>query len=252
MGVNVVTKSKTTKASKTDKKNQRIREGCANLTEEQISRIQYYSDDECKKLKSIVKSILDKKLLFLKQLSNDDYDEFYSIANEQLLYAVIEYDPSKCDKFEPYLYTNILRKLTTLTRDMTRDSRCVKKYETDDKGNVVLGDDGKPIVIIEEIVRLDRPVDNGSGKMVNLYETIPDNRKYVDETLSKEMYEYLNSLSKREKELLRLLEKGHPRPYICNKMHISVQTFNRLKDNLTNPDRIDRLMRRMRKDGLVS
>lgn len=247
--VNVV---KQTRESKTDRKNQRIREKCANLTEEQISRLMYYSEDECRRLKSIVRNILDKKLLFLKQLSNDDYDEFYSIANEQLLYAVIEYDSDRCDKFEPFLYTNILRKLTTLTRDMTRSSRCLKKYETDEHGNIVLGDDGKPIVIIEEIVRLDRPVDNGSGKMVNLYETIPDNKVYVDETLSKEMYEYLNSLSKREKELLELLEKGHPRPYICNKMHISVQTFNRLKDNLTNPDRIDRLMKRMRRDGLVS
>lgn len=251
MGVNGVTK-KSVKKTKTDKRNQRIKEQCSNLSEEQISRIQYYSEDECKRLKSIVKSILDKKLLFLKQLSNDDYDEFYSIANEQLLYAVIEYDSDKCDKFEPFLYTYILRKLTTLTRDMTRSTRCLKKYETDEHGNVVLGDDGKPIVIIEEIVRLDRPVDNGSGKMVNLYETIPDNKVYVDETLSKEMYEYLNSLSRREKELLHLLEKGHPRPYICDKMHITVQTFNRLKDSLTDSNRIDRLMKRMKKDGLIA
>lgn len=241
-----------TRASKTDKRNQRIREQCNNLTEEQISRIMYYTDNDMKKLKELVNKILNKKLIFLKELSNDDNDEFYSIANEQLLYAVIEYDSDKCDKFEPFLYTYILRKLTTLTRDLTRSSRCNKKYETDEHGNIVLGDDGKPIVIIEEMIRLDRPVDNGSGKMVNLYETIPDNRVYIDETLSKEMYDYLNSLSKREKELLNLLEKGHPRPYICNKMKISVQTFNRLKDGLTDSNKIDRLMNRMRKDGLVS
>lgn len=164
-----------------------------------------YTDNNSKKLNSISNQFLRK----FHSLNQMDYDDFYSIANEQLWMAVEEYDDSKGASFKTFLSMKIYGKFKT---EMTRRRR--KKRIGEDEDN--------PIVTLS----LDTPI--GQDENSTLSEIIASDfniEKEVSDEIGisndENVEKYLNSLPQKAKEILLMKMDGVLVDEIKNKLDIT-------------------------------
>lgn len=155
-----------------------------NFDKEEI--LHYYCDNGMKKLQDLSLKILSS----IKSFVIYDYDEFYSIALEELSKAINTYNPNNelQAKFETYLSIILSRKF------MSEFSRKNRKKR------------GEGILTIS----LDKEVEDTE---ISILETIPSSINIENEVImgdySDEVRNYLNSLSKKQRSFAELIVEGY-------------------------------------------
>lgn len=161
----------------------------------------YYTNN-AKKLREMANSILCK----FGGLSDKDYHEFYSIANEVFVDVMRRYDGEQ--DFNGFLYSCLSNKFKSEMTKMNRQKR--------------LGD--------RTAVSLDNPIGDSGNLTIedklqsdfNLEDQICDSQNEYSE----KMMLYLSRLSVLQKEVLNLIAIGHTVSEIITKLHITEQQYN--------------------------
>ena len=161
----------------------------------------YYANN-AKKLHNTV----DKILLKFGGLSDKDLDDFYSLANEVFVDVIRRYDKSQ--SFESFLYSCLSNKIKT---EITRRNREKRKAD-------------------RMAISIDTPISNDEnftiGDMIADDLTVEKEIFEKDEEgYSKRMLLYLNRLSSRQKEILKLNIAGYLPNEIREKLHISEKEY---------------------------
>lgn len=163
--------------------------------------ITYYANN-AKKLHRVV----DKILLKFGGLSNKDFDDFYSLANEVFVDVMKRYNGSQ--SFDGFLYSCLSNKIkseiTSRNREKRKADRMCISIDTliGDDENTTIGDTiADDITIEKEIFEK-----NGEG-------------------YSKQMLIYLSRLSSLQKEILRLNIAGYLPGEIREELHISEKQY---------------------------
>lgn len=146
-----------------------------------------YTENNMRKLKQICYPMIIK----IGGITELDYDDFYSIANETLWKAATVYNEKENDSFDAFLRGCIERKFKTEMTRRNRDRR----------------------IPSSQIDRLDRPMRDGERESRTFGESLPskhDIESEIDE-LSKNinLINYINSLSKKQKEIAKLVIDGY-------------------------------------------
>lgn len=190
------------------------------MTQKEINDICFkYCKNEMSKLKKL------SYPLFIKfgGISPMDYDDFYSIAAETLFLAAKAYDSEKNDNFEAFLVDCIKRKFKTKLRDLNRHKNTISR----------------------KALRLDAPTgDDGSVTVGDLTEDPrfkDDYSEVEDNGFHKETNDYINKLSKKQKQILEMLQDGFQPVEIKAAMNITTEKYNMLVEDMTSINKIESL-----------
>ena len=170
-----------------------------------------YSENNMSKLKQQAYSCFKR----FGGISEADYVDFYSIANEVLWNAAKEYDSSKNIPFENFLKFKLYNKFKTEMTKRNREKRCHK--EVDQAGNCIYKYALSIEAIAENIDYFDEIVsdDYTENKVLEKIELSENNK----------IHKYLNKLSIRQKEIVLLLSDGFKLDDIKAILHINKALF---------------------------
>lgn len=169
-----------------------------------------YSRNEMAKLKVLADKIFKK----FGGLSQKDYDDFYSIANEYLFKAATTFDSSMDCTFETYLYGILDKKFKS---EMTRRNRGKRVREKD-------------------IDSFEKPIDAESE--TTLGDTIVgENGIQIDEGYSDNVAAFMNVLSLREKQFCELIMDGQDSSQIKEIMNLTDKEYSLLLGSLRKFDK---------------
>ena len=198
-----------------------------------------YIDDNGRKLDKLCKYLIRRKNM--PQMYDDD---LYGVAIDVFMESINTYDKNNGYEFHTYLQGNIWRAFYDWTRDnFYRSKRC--NLQTDKHGNIMKGEDGKPIIIqnvsldmkieddIEwsEKVESDFNLDNEISEEFGLH---TDN----EEEWHQEVKDYLSSLSPLQKQIIHLLSIKFTPEEICEELHITKKHYNNSFNRMTASDKI--------------
>ena len=160
----------------------------------------YYADN-AKNLHKVV----DKILFRFGGLSNKDLDDFYSLANEVFVDVMKRYDDTQ--SFDGFLYSCLSNKIMS---EMTRRNREKRKAD-------------------RMSVSLDAPVKEEDGcSLEDLLADSFDLEKEVFgeiDSLTVKLERYLERLSRRQKEVLKLLSDCYMAAEIQKMLHMSKKEY---------------------------
>ena len=198
--------------------------GKIELSEQQMKWLEEYSYNNMKKLKKVV----DKLLIKIGGVEDYERDDYYSIANYQLLKAAISYDSSKCDNFDNYFKVILKRKFASHLRDIHRDKRCRKIIEIDEQG--------EEVIVFEKDSRLDAKIKDDSE---NTYSNMIASDKTTENEIFDKMQDsksekFINSLTANERIILDYLLKGYKKNSdISQASSIPVEKVKRYRDSIS-------------------
>ena len=161
-----------------------------------------YYDNNAKKLRKMVDRILSK----FGGVSDKDADDFYSLANEVFVDAMIRYDRSQ--SFDRFLYSCLQNKIKT---EITRRNREKRKAD-------------------RMSISIDTPV--GDDENCTIGEMLADDFDLEREIFGEESKEslnlekYLDRLSKRQRKIVELLTASYGAGEIQNILHITQQEYS--------------------------
>ena len=158
--------------------------------------LNYYGSNNSEKLREISDVIIGKQFPWLRQMY---YDDFYSIADEVLWKCLQNFDDSKGAQFETYLISCLIRKFKSRITYMNRKRRNCGSSE----------------------ISLDAIIDDESGATIG--ETIADNPPVE---ISENTQQYLNSLSKTQRQVAEMIMSGFDFYSIKKELHLSDRRFN--------------------------
>lgn len=178
----------------------------------------YYADN-AKKLHRMV----DRILLKFGGLSNKDMDDFYSLANEVFVDALRRYDNSQ--SFDGFLYSCLSNRIKS---EMTRRNRIKRQAD-------------------RIAVSIDAPIGGEDG--CALEELITDSLDIEKElfgeinALACKLERYLEKLSKRQKEVLKLLSYCYRSAEIQKMLEITQKEYSDALDGIRSYENIKTLLR---------
>ena len=188
-----------------------------NLTSVQESILNEYFANEEAKIKNLVKKIIRP----FGNIAPYEYDDFYDIANEHILDALLTWNPDRCP-FEPYFNFILTRKIKT---EITRRNRIKRTAD-------------RTSISVESLT------EKGEGK--DTYELVDDmdlERELCDREYSLGFREYLSRLPKRAKQILSLTDMGYKPSRIKEILKISDGTYANMMNIIKDPDNIMLLFR---------
>lgn len=179
-----------------------------------MEKITYeYYKDGAKKLHKIVDSILKR----FGGISQKDYDDFYSLANEWFYLTGKEYEKDKSTDFQCILYSCLKRKILT---EITRRNRLKRQQ--------ILIVDGNKVYV--PTMSINVPI--GDDEDSTLEDIIPDNHNYENEILegtheySEKALKYLSRLSNLQRDVLQLTIAGFKASEIMESLHITPEEYS--------------------------
>ena len=164
-------------------------------------RIEKYCGNDMALLKKICYPLLK----LIGGISDCDYDDFYSIANETVWNAAINYNPDNENNipFEAYLKGCLSRKFKTEMTRRNRDRRIPRKQIFSIEDEV----DGRKI---EDIISSDFSID-----------------KEIKELMYKENLQiFLSGLSKKQYKIATLIMDGYTKDDILKRLNISDKRYD--------------------------
>jgi RNA polymerase sigma factor (sigma-70 family) len=189
--------------------------------------IDFYYANNAKELRKIVNKILAS----FGGIFQEDYDDFYSLANETFVDVLNRYD--ELQNFNTFLYSCLDRKIKT---EMTRRNRykrrnIIKTTKTDEYGNIKTDDDGN--AIIQETIVPDYSIyqplgDEDSSILADTIASDFDIEKEFFEDkkeYSEKMTLYLSKLSNLQKKVLELMAAGYSQKEIQAELNISAKEY---------------------------
>lgn len=189
----------------------------------------YYADGG-QKLHKLTDKILSK----FGGISQKDYDDFYSIANEVMAKIVREYDNSQ--SFEGYLYPCLSNRIKS---EMTARNRMKRKGE------------GRDIVTIS----LETPVDDEGeltvGDFLRSDFDVHDEAFHDEEMRSEKVEEYFRSLSPIQKQMVEMRMNDIPVEQIKRELSLGNRQYDNLWNDIKSFSKISVLFNRKEKNDSV-
>ena len=191
----------------------------SEMTEEQISIINEYCENDMKKLKQICYAVWGKK-----GLPTCYHDDLYDDAMNVLSESVITFNPDGKASFKTYLMNNIRMSYGQWYRDnFLRAKR--NNLELDEKGNIKKDENENPIIIHN--ISFDAPAEDG----IDLCEKVASDFNIEDESdidfESDDKVElFMNSLSNTQRKILELKMMNYSIDEIKQKLNISDVEYN--------------------------
>lgn len=196
--------------------------------QEKTKIINNYCNNDLKELKKICNPIITRK-----GIPNMDWDDLYSDAMKTLMESVESFDNNNGCSFNTYLTRNINNSFWEWTRNKYRAKRC--NVQRDQNGEMLKDESGLPVIIP------DVSIDNYSDEedSINFLEVIPssfDVEKEISDKfifmLSDKVYSYLESLSKEERRICRLIMSGYEKNDILRILNITEKKYKMLLDHM--------------------
>ena len=199
-----------------------------SMTEEQISIINEYCENDMKKLKQICYTVWGNK-----GLPNCYYDDLYDDAMNVLSESVITFNPDGKASFKTYLTNNIRMSYGQWYRDTHLRSKR-SNLLLDENGKIKKDENGNPIIIHN--VSLDAPTPD----CLDIIERISLNYNLEDEVISSnkqesasdKIREYLNNLTKYQRDVAYLIMDGYSCEEIKEILHMEQSEFTNCMNGL--------------------
>lgn len=177
-----------------------------------------YYENNAEKLHKMVDSIIKK----FGGLSNKDYDDFYSLANE--VFCIAARDFNGTGNFNGFLYSRLVLKIRSLITKRNRNKRA--NIET------IVHDDGRIERIFHQPLSLDSPIKGRNGEMATYGDIIESNFDVLDEiskeiglSFSSDVQNYLEQLPNKTRKIAMLLSEGYKPCDIMDKLHIDNREY---------------------------
>lgn len=203
------------------------REMMKNLTSEQLHTIEYYMKDEMKELKKICYPIINRKYIPM-----SDYDELFDDAIKVLLESVIDFDKSYEVPFRGYLKANIAKSFWEWTRNENRLKRCNVMYDKDGKPLKEKDENGNERYIILKPVYIDAENEDDIKESEKIPSKFDINNVIIEESYSKTVKKYIDSLSPLQKKIAACLSEGMKRDRICEELHITYSQYRNSRERM--------------------
>ena len=191
----------------------------SEMTEEQISIINEYCENDMKKLKQICYAVWGKK-----GLPTCYHDDLYDDAMNVLSESVITFNPDGKASFKTYLTNNIRMSYGQWYRDnFLRAKR--NNLELDEKGNIKKDENENPIIIHN--ISFDAPADDG----IDIKEKVSsdfniENESDIDFESDDKVELFMSSLSNTQRKILELKMMNYSIDEIKQKLNISDVEYN--------------------------
>ena len=201
-----------------------------------------YYENNALKLRNLVHTIFNQKLGGIK---DRDMTEFYSVANDVFGDIVHNnrFDPSK-GSFKGFLYKSLHKAFIDEIKYQHRDKRCAKTYELDEDGNQVLDKNGRPKKITISNIYMDAPMRYDED--FTYKDTLKSDFDMDDVLLemtggysNEEFIKYLKSLSKIQRQILRLKVDGFSACEIKKKLGLSNRQYEQYFNDATSFEKIN-------------
>ena len=161
--------------------------------------INLYYANNAKQLHTMV----DRILLNFGGIYQKDIDDFYSLANLVFVDLLSKFDRTK--NFDTFLYSCLLNRIKT---EITRRNREKRQFD-------------------RSTISIDEPA--GEEETVTLGELIPSDfdieKELFGEFCNDKMNQYLNRLSKKQREIALLLSEGYKAFEIREKLQVTEKEF---------------------------
>lgn len=170
------------------------------LTLEQERIMNSYYDNNARKIHSVVNKILRK----FGGISNKDVDDFYSLANEFFVFALV--NCSNNDTFDSFLYGILWNKIRNEITKRNREKRKTDKMS----------------------IPIDSPIGDGSATLMDIIASDFSVEKEVfgwEDERSSKVERYLDSLSKKERKVVELLADSFRPGEIKEILHMSEKEY---------------------------
>lgn len=192
-----------------------------------------YYENNAKKLHNVVNQIFYKKY---GGIAERDMDEFYSVANDVFTDIINNnrYNPSKGD-FEGFLYGALSLAIIDEFKKQNRDKRTTKIELTDENGNKVLDENGKPKRISVSDVYMDTPIgDNENSTIGDMIQSDFSMNDEIERELKDDKIEkFLENLTKTQRQIAEMIMDDFSVSDIKKELNISdkeyTDNFNALK-----------------------
>lgn len=196
------------------------------LNSECVTQIlmEYYGED-CKRLHHIVNNVMKK----FGGIYQKDYDDFYSLANEEFFHALNDYNGSGA--FEGFLYFRLERKIKSLITKRNRQKRADVR--------VITKEDGTVEKIFNRTLSLEEPV-NGEGESITYGDIIKDDHNMLTECLEQNdsvlddenLQLYMDTLTENQRKVAALIMEGYDESEIKRDLHMSNQMYNKIMSGM--------------------
>lgn len=174
------------------------------FTKEQNQLCELYCQNNMFELRKIC-----DPLIHMKKVAQYEHDDLYSVGLYTLYESLTTYDISRKCSFKTYLVGNIKRAFYDYTRDKNRKKRCnIQEING------------------EQIILDDISIDCLNEDGIDLIEKIPLPETISEIELSKNLNNYLNTLTNVEKKIAKLLLNGYELKEISSILHISFSQLN--------------------------
>lgn len=210
------------------------------LNKEEIEQIllEYYGEG-CKKIKHIVNNILKK----FGGIYQQDYDDFYSLANEEFFHALNDYNGS--GTFEGFLYFRLERKIKSMITKRNRKKRADIR--------TVIKEDGTVEKIFHRTLSLEEPI-NGEEETITYNDIIKDDYNMLPNILEKNesfmenenLRQYFNVLTENQRKLAELIMRGYDDSEIKRDLHMSNQMYLKIMNGMKTFEKTIRINRKGR------
>lgn len=198
----------------------------AHITPEQQKLIDYYCENESKRIRRI-----GQKIWLRLGVPSYEYDDLCDDAIKVLVESITYYDPKKKIKFSTYLTVNITKSALDWYRDnyfrAKRNNLLIKNKK------IVKDEDGNPIFLPN--VRMD--VENEDG--INIRETIADqhtteSQLFNDANISEGSlaYKYLMAVAVDQREVALMLYNGYKPKEIRDILHMTERQYYNIMQGL--------------------
>jgi RNA polymerase sigma factor (sigma-70 family) len=205
-----------------------LREKLQNLSVEQLEWINEYCDNNMSKLKKI-----SYNAFFRYGIPEYEHDELYDDAMNVLMESVVTFDSSQGANFNTYLTNNIKKSVIDWYRDnyqrgkrrnlLTDKNGRILKFDKD--GNITSDQKGKPHIVPNS--SFDAPDDDDNSLADKLASDF--NVEYESEfdfEIEQKVEDFLNTLSKVQKNILLLLRQHESKEDIKQQLGISDREYN--------------------------
>lgn len=184
------------------------------FTPEQMKLAEEYCEHDMAKLKATCYK------LFIKQIGGIEkweYDDLYSLGLNVLYHSIRKYSADKGCKFHTYLCGNLFRRYDTYKRDKNKDKR--SNIQEDKDGNKVFLKNESFDLVKQNGQALEECLDSGSRIDDSFEECF--NSLYMSENVE----EYLQRLSRKQRQIVLLLANGYDRKAIMIQLRISANEY---------------------------
>lgn len=184
------------------------------FTPEQMRLAEEYCKHDMAKLKATCYKIFVKKIGGIEKW---EYDDLYSLGLNVLYNSIIKYSADKGCKFHTYLCGNLSRRCDSYKRDKNKDKR--SNIQEDKDGNKVFLKNESFDLVKQNGQALEECLDSGSRIDDSLEECF--NSLYMSENVE----EYLQRLSRKQRQIVLLLANGYDRRVIMEQLRMNANEY---------------------------